>query len=128
MAGCKDAWNGLINAGHEDGVLTANEISGLDLSNTQLVVMSACESGLGDISDDGVIGLQSGFKNAGVQSLIMTLWKVDDKATEILMTSFYSLISKGLSINEAFSQSRDRMKTSKKYNNPYYWAGFILLD
>ena len=128
MAGCSEAWNGRLQYDHEDGVLTASEISALDLSNTNLVVMSACESGLGEITDDGVAGLQRGFKNAGVNSLIMSLWKVDDKATEMLMSTFYSFLSDGSTINDAFRRSREKMRSSRQFSDPYYWAGFIILD
>ena len=128
LAGCEPAWNGNVQFNREDGVLTASEIAELDFSETELVVMSACESGLGEITDDGVAGLQRSFKNAGVKSLVMSLWKVDDKATEMLMTSFYKNLSKGISPSIAFRDAQDALKRQNKYENPYYWASFILLD
>lgn len=128
MAGSEPAWNGKTIENHEDGVLTASEISELDFSTTQLVVMSACESGLGEITDDGVAGLQRSFKNAGVRSLVMSLWKVDDKATEILMTTFYKNLANGMSIRNSFFDAQAQLRKNKKYSNPYYWASFVLLD
>lgn len=128
LASCSDAWNGVIIKGREDGVLTASEIAEMDLSSTRLVVLSACESGLGEMTDDGVAGLQRAFKNAGVQTLVMSLWKVDDNATEILMTDFYKNITNGMSFNDAFTSAKLKLKNSKKYSNPYYWASFIILD
>lgn len=128
MAGCSSAWKGESFNGEEDGVLTASEISNLDLSSTSLVVMSACETGLGEITEDGIEGLQRAFKNAGVQSIVMSLWKVDDKATEMLMTEFYANLTKGMTKKDAFTSAKNRLKKEKKYCNPYYWAGFILLD
>ncbi len=77
------------STGGDDGVLTAQEISNLNMANVDLLVLSACETGLGDISSDGVFGLQRGFKKAGVNSILMSLWKVNDTATRMLMTKFY---------------------------------------
>lgn len=81
--------------GIEDGILTANEITQLDFRGLDLVVLSACQTGLGEISGDGVFGLQRGFKKAGANTLLMSLWKVDDKATQILMTKFYEYFISG---------------------------------
>ncbi len=89
----------------DDGILTGREISQLDFRNMNLAVLSACQTGLGDITSDGVFGLQRGFKKAGVQSIMMSLWKVDDKATSILMSKFYQYLSEGynkiVSLNKA---------------------------
>lgn len=89
--------------GAEDGVLTAGEVSQLNLSGLDLVVMSACQTGLGELSGDGVFGLQRGFKKAGANALLMTLCKVDDNATSLLMSRFYkNLLEKGMSKHKAF--------------------------
>lgn len=87
----------------EDGVLTAKEISNLDFSNLELLVLSACQTGLGEITGDGVFGLQRGFKKAGAKSLMMSLWKVDDRATQMLMTKFYEHFLSGKSKLESLT-------------------------
>ena len=111
----------------ENGVLTSREIAKLDLGRVGLVVLSACQTGLGDIREDGVFGIQRGFKKAGVQSLIMSLWKVDDRATFQMMTCFYVNLMAGLSRHEAFEKAQQTMREGK-FSDPYYWASFIMLD
>ncbi|WP_176801337.1 CHAT domain-containing protein [Kriegella aquimaris] len=110
-----------------DGLLTGMEISQMDLSNTNLVVLSACESGLGDImSSEGVFGLQRSFKIAGVESIIVSLWQVPDKQTSELMISFYDYYVNGTPKNEALKLAQREI--SIKYPDPYYWAGFELIN
>lgn len=110
----------------EDGILTASEISNLDLSACQLVVLSACETGLGEVKgSEGVFGLQRAFKMAGVKNIIMSLWKVPDTQTAELFDIFYSECFAGKTIHEAFQSAQSQMKA--KYS-PYYWAGFVLLE
>ncbi len=119
-----------IPEGVDDGILTAKEISVLDLRGLDLVVLSACETGLGEITGDGVFGLQRGFKKAGAQTLLMSLWKVDDNATQMLMSEFYSNLAKGESKFEALKEAQQYVRTTDngKYSDPRYWAAFILLD
>lgn len=127
LAGAKNYW-GKSNQNNtiEDGILTASEISNLDLSACQLVVLSACETGLGEVKgSEGVFGLQRAFKMAGVKNIIMSLWKVPDAQTAELFDIFYSECFAGNSIHEAFRFAQSKMKT--KYS-PYYWAGFVLLE
>ena len=114
----------------DDGILTAKEIARLDLGGVELVTLSACETALGDLSGEGVFGLQRGFKKAGAKAMIMSLWRVDDTATRILMTTFYDLLSKGLSINDAFTQSQHQLLLvdNGKYSDPKFWAAFIMID
>lgn len=114
----------------DDGILTALEVASMDLSGTELIVLSACETALGDVSSEGVFGLQRGFKKAGAQSLLMSLWKVDDTATQILMTKFYKGLTLGQSKREALlnAQKYLRQYQNGKYDKPEYWAAFILLD
>ena len=127
LAGGNRAWSGKEPIeGVEDGIATAYEISQLDLSNTELLVLSACETALGDIKgNEGVFGLQRAFKMAGVKKMILSLWQVPDKETAELMTAFYGYWLKGKSIHEAFAQAQGEMR--KKYP-PYYWAAFVLVE
>ena len=164
FAGANNALQGkALPDGVEDGILTAQEIASLDFNGLDLVVLSACQTGLGEITGDGVFGLQRGFKKAGAGTLLMSLWKVDDDATRLLMTRFYHNLLSGMdkyeSLKEAQRYVRDYTvtvevtpdvrpaisaaareearkrrqeekvyKTVQKYRDPYYWAGFILLD
>lgn len=113
----------------EDGILTAREISTTDLSSCDLVVLSACQTGLGDISPEGIYGLQRGFKKAGVGTLLLSLWEVDDEATALLMKRFYELLFRGYSKLDALrGAQRFVAGYSAEYRLPYYWGGWILLD
>lgn len=129
MAGASNACNGsTMPEGLENGILTSHEISRLNLSNFDLVILSACQTGLGNLHEDGVFGLQRGFKKAGAQTLLMSLWSVSDKATSLMMQYFYKgLIENGMSRSEAFAAAQKALRDSD-YNAPYYWASFILLD
>ena len=128
MAGANNAWTGNFNVDNvEDGILTADEISRLDLSNTKLVVLSACETARGKIDPvEGVLGLQRAFKKAGVQTIVMSLWKVPDESTSILMAKFYKGLMNGIERHQALKDAMNYVKTL--YPDPYYWAGFIMLD
>ena len=139
----------------EDGVLTAKEISMLDLRGVDLLVLSACQTGLGKITGDGVFGLQRGFKKAGANAILMSLWKVDDHATRLLMNNFYKYLMDGVDKHEALRRAQTDLRTmeveaesrtssrraisirakrnrttvmKRPYTDPYYWAAFILLD
>ena len=109
-----------------DGVITAEEISMLDLGNTKLVVLSACETAIGENLQEGFGGLVRAFKNAGVKSVMASLWKVPDDATAKLMISFYKLFLSGTEMHLALKMAQKEV--SKQYPDPYYWASFILLD
>ncbi len=130
MAGANNTLEQKAKTGTEDGILTAKELSLLDLSKVNLVVLSACETGLGDLTDEGVFGLQRGLKKAGVKTIMMSLWEVDDEASQILMSTFYRNYCDGLSKREAFYQSQEYLRTiqNKKFDEPRYWAAFIMLD
>jgi CHAT domain-containing protein/tetratricopeptide (TPR) repeat protein len=127
FSGANKTWGkSLENQTLEDGILTASEISNLDLSACQLVVLSACETGLGEVKgSEGVFGLQRAFKMAGVKNIIMSLWKVPDAQTAELFDIFYTECFAGKTIHEAFQTAQAKMKV--KYS-PYYWAGFVLLE
>ena len=113
----------------ENGVLTSLEAKDLDLTNTELVVLSACETGVGDfVSGEGVYGLQRSILEAGAENVIMSLWKVDDKATQLLMTNFYTnWLEKGLTKREALKQAQITIKNTDGYSSPYYWGAFVLI-
>ena len=113
----------------EDGVLTAREVSELNFSGLDLLVLSACETGLGTLEADGVFGLQRGFKKAGANTILMSLWKVDDEATCKLMTEFYkNLISLKMSKYDALEGAKATVRTTPGWEDPKFWAPFILLD
>lgn len=129
FSGSNTVFNGEpVPVGFEDGVLTAYEISTLNLNNTDMVILSACQTGLGELKGDGVFGLQRGFKKAGVNSILMSLWEVDDKATQKLMTSFYNHYLSGMSKVEALRTAQKDVRGTSEFEDPYYWAAFILLD
>ncbi|MEO7992476.1 MAG: CHAT domain-containing tetratricopeptide repeat protein [Chryseolinea sp.] len=111
---------------YDDGILTAYEVMNLDLSQTQLVVLSACETGLGKIENgEGVYGLQRSFLQAGARNIMISLWKVDDNATQELMVKFYQYLFQGKSERESLKLAQlDMQKIS---NNPMRWGGFIVV-
>jgi len=128
FSGANAVWTGGERPeGLDDGILTAYEASNLNLWNTELVVLSACETGLGEIKgSEGVFGLQRAFMAAGANYIIMSLWKVPDKETSEFMTRFYEELFAGKTIPEAFNTTREYMK-NKYRNEPYKWAAFVLV-
>lgn len=134
FSGATSAINNKEHQAEDDNVLFSDEISGLDLSQTKLLVLSACQTGLGKINGDGVYGLQRAFKLAGVETIIMSLWSVNDGATMMMMTSFYQQLLAGASKRDAFDYAIKKVrnyideKGDKIYESPYYWASFIMLD
>jgi len=127
LAGANKAWSKeKLPDGAEDGILNAYEISQLNLSKTKLVVLSACETALGEVqTNEGVFGLQRAFKMAGARNLIVSLWQVPDKETAELMTLFYGYLLNKNTVREAFYKAQKDMR--KKYP-PYSWAAFILIE
>lgn len=125
LAFANSAWNGVVTE-DEDGILTAYEVSNMNLAEAQLVVLSACETGLGDIrGSEGVYGLQRAFKMAGVKYIIMSLWQVPDKETVEFMEMFYKKLLKSMDVRRSFNETQKEMR--KKYN-PYYWGAFVLVE
>ncbi len=129
LAGANHAWKtGTPLGNREDGILTAYEISQMDLRNTDLVVLSACETGLGHIEgNEGVYGLQRAFKIAGARHLVMSLWQVPDYQTQELMTVFYQkLLLEKRTVRQAMHAAQDEMR--RRRYEPYFWAGFVVLE
>ena len=127
LTGANHAWSSDQLVGTEnDGIFTALEMANLDLSGTDLVVLSACETGLGDeFQSEGIYGLQRALKLAGVSNLIMSLWKVPDRETSELMLHFYRNLLMGKNVFESFQKAQIEMS---KTHDPYYWAGFMLTE
>lgn len=110
----------------QDGILTAYEAMNLDLENTELVVLSACETGLGEIElGEGVFGLQRSFVVAGAKNVIISLFKVSDKVTTELMISFYQHWNDGMTKNEAFIAAKKDIMNN--YDNPLFWGAFLMI-
>ena len=124
MSGCNTTCADTINV--QDGILCSSEIELLDLRNTSLLVLSACNTGLGNSMVDGIGGLQRAFKKAGVSTIIMSLWEVSDIATSYFMQQFYKSLFITKSKRKAFIQAQQQ--TKEKFEDPYYWASFIMLD
>jgi len=127
LSGANRVWNGQAPMeGREDGIVTAYEIAQLDLRQTELLVLSACQTALGDIiGSEGVFGLQRSFKLAGVSKMLLSLWKVPDTETAELMNLFYTHYIEGKTARESFTAAQKEMR--RKYN-AFYWAAFVLIE
>lgn len=112
--------------GKDDGVLTALEATGLNLWGTKLVVLSACDTGLGEVKNgEGVYGLRRAFVLAGTETLVMSLWSVSDYVTRELMTNYYKNLKQGFGRGEALRQVQLSMLKRRERQHPFYWASFI---
>jgi CHAT domain-containing protein len=112
----------------EDGVFTAQEALNLNLEGTSLVVLSACETGLGDIRNgEGVYGLQRSILQAGAKNLLISLWKVDDEATHLMMSYLYDYLLSRNSIKDSYKLAQRKLRENPKFQDPYFWAAFVLL-
>ncbi len=126
LARANNLWSESKITYREDGLLTAYEVANLDLNQTELVVLSACETGLGDIAgNEGVYGLQRAFKLAGSKNIIITLWQIPDKESDEFMQLFYTHLLKTKSIREAFYTTQMEFSEGKP---PYYWGAFTLVE
>lgn len=128
FSGCNESLkNGTTNG--EDGILTAEEISQLDLSNIDLVVLSSCSSGLGEINNvNGVVyGLTSAFRTAGCNQIMISLWDVPDYTTSLFMHAFYDNLLAGCSTRESLKLAQSHI-ISLGYEDPYYWGAFVIID
>jgi Flp pilus assembly protein TadD len=129
LAGGNHAWANNPVAGVEDGILFADEVARMNLLGTELVVLSACETGLGGVNNsEGVFGLQRAFKLAGAKTIVMSLWEVDDRATVMLMEQFYRNWLSGKSKQEAMKEAQKSLRADERFTSPYYWAAFVLMD
>lgn len=126
LAGANNNWvdGGIVHDNCNDGILTSSEIARLDLSGAGLVVLSACQSGLGDISPEGVFGLPRAFKKSGAGTIVMTLWSVDDTATQHIMTAFYRRMLAGSAPRPALVAAFG----DTGYTDPALWAAFVVMD
>ena len=114
------------------GILTADDISRLDLNGVEIAVLSACQTGQGKATSEGLYGLQRAFKKAGVQTLVMSLWNVSDKVSSEFMIEFYKQLvnpkdqKTRWNKRKAFAEAKRLIR--EKHDDPYYWAPFIMLD
>ena len=109
-----------------DGIVSAFDVAHMDLGRTSLVVLSACETGLGELRQgEGVFGMKRAFRAAGAATVVMSLWKVPDEATQRLMELFYTnWLDKRMAKADAFIAAQRTMAAT---DGPYYWAGFVLV-
>jgi tetratricopeptide (TPR) repeat protein len=129
FAGANNAWSGNQLPAHtDDGILLAEEIPDIDLRGCDLLVLSACETGLGDVTSEGVFGLQRGFKQAGVKTIVMSLWNVKDVASQKFMSLFYHNLMSGQTKRQAFIDAQKSLRDSSEFGDPKDWAAFIMLD
>ena len=129
LAGGNNAWSGSPVEGIENGILFADDVARMNLLGAEIVVLSACETGLGEVDNsEGVFGLQRAFKLAGAQTLVMSLWEVSDDATTTLMEQFYRNWLGGKSKQEAMKEAQRVLRADPRYESPFYWAAFVVMD
>lgn len=127
FVGANRTWEGATDKAEEvDGIITANEVALLDMTNTHLAVLSACQTAVGEYSLEGVYGMHRGFKQAGVRSILATLWNVNDKSTSRFMVIFYQKWLSGTPMQKSLNEAVRELR--KEYPSPFYWAPFVLMD
>lgn len=136
----KNLDNAAFDASLQDGILSAREIAGMDLSDIDLAIMSACVTGAGIVTPDGLYGLQRGMKAAGVGAMVVSLWNVDDASTALMMRLLYANLEEGMPLREAFDKARRSLRDDffprrrygiyreERFDRPYYYDAFILID
>jgi CHAT domain-containing protein len=118
--------NASLKEGKDEGMVSADKILGLNLKGTDLVVLSACETGVGDVKrGEGVFGLKRSFILSGAKTVVMSLWSVPSKETAELMTDFYTLMARGRPKADALREAR--LNLMKKKSNPFYWGAFVMM-
>jgi CHAT domain-containing protein/uncharacterized protein HemY len=130
LAGANNAWNGKAIESVEDGILYAYDITNINLTGADLVVLSAYDTSLGVANNsESVYGVQRAFKLAGADTIVMSLWKVDDQATVDFMVRFYeNWLSGRMNKQEAFKKAQWWLRSREEYSSPYYWAAFVMMD
>lgn len=126
LTGANATWDEGCSNPNEDGILSAAEVAALDFSDTHLAILSACETGVGNFNQEGVFGMYRGFKQAGVTSIMASLWQVSDKSTSLLMKQFYEGWLGGKSMHQAHLDALRYVR--ERYPSPYHWASFVLID
>lgn len=130
LSGGNAAWTGKeLPEGVRGGILTAGTIAGMDLSGTELAVLSACQTGLGKATPERLYGLQRAFKKAGVGTVVMSLWEISNNVSQEFMTTFYERLMaqpNGWDKLKAFRETKAIIRS--RHPEPYYWAAFVMLD
>ncbi|MBF0602527.1 MAG: CHAT domain-containing protein, partial [Nitrospirae bacterium] len=128
FAGANAGVQGIGNAEGTDGILTAGEAVNLDLGGTDLVMLSACQTGVGDVRNgEGVYGLQRAFQEAGAKAVLSTLWSISDGGSMVFMNAFYDRFLKGMPPQKALQETQDEFIKSEKWHHPYFWAPFVMV-
>jgi CHAT domain-containing protein len=118
---------GHTQADGSDGILTALEVIDLDLTGTELVTLSACETGVGEISvGEGVYSLNRAFQEAGAKAVLSSLWSISDEGTQLFMQKFYQRFLNQQSAQQALQETQEEFKNDKQWNAPFFWAAFVV--
>ncbi|MBF0381219.1 MAG: CHAT domain-containing protein [Magnetococcales bacterium] len=128
MAGANDGIKGVERPDGTDGILTAMEAVNLNLASTDMVTLSACETGVGEVQNgEGVYSLQRAFQEAGAKAVLSTLWSISDEGTLQFMREFYGRILKGTPPQQALLETQKVFIKSSEWSHPFYWAPFVMV-